>query len=326
MPDSDDSEHDEHDNLLDDVSENDSDDDDDDIDLPADSPLAALPPAIVARVARLQTLDEEREAVLKDYLQERAALELKYSARTQPLYERRARIVAGTEDKSIAEEAAASVDDAGVGEVDMDTMVAGVPQFWVCAMTQMETIGEMITEEDVDCLEHLRDISCTDDADGQGFTLRFTFGPNDYFHDSVLTKRYAVPNLLQLSDEPILKAVEGCSIQWKDGASLVATIVKKKQRGKGKHAGQVRTITKTEPKESFFQWFDPPTLPSMDDLDEAEAEALEEVFDADYEVAVALRTQLVPRAVLWFTGEAAESEMLEAMNEAVAGASGDDDG
>jgi nucleosome assembly protein 1-like 1 len=321
MADSDDSEHDEHDNLLD-ADSNDEDDDDDD--LPADSPLAALPPAIVARVARLQTLDEEREAVLKDYLQERAALEVKYSARTQPLYERRARIVAGAEDQAIAAQVAADATD---DPVDMDTTVAGVPQFWVCAMTQMETIGEMITEEDVDCLEHLQDVACTDDADGQGFTLRFTFGPNDYFHDTVLTKRYAVPNLLQLSDEPILKAVEGCSIQWKEGASLVATIVKKKQRGKGKHAGQVRTISKTEPKESFFQWFAPPTLPSMDDLDEAEAEALEEIFDADYEVGVAIRTQLVPRAVLWFTGEAAESELLDAMNEAVAsGESGDDDG
>ena len=34
-------------------------------------------------------------------------------------------------------------------------------------MTQMESIGELITEEDVDCLEHLQDITCTDKPDGK---------------------------------------------------------------------------------------------------------------------------------------------------------------
>ena len=221
-------------------------------------------------------------------------------------------------------------------------------------MTQMETVGELITEEDVDCLEHLKDITCADDDDGKGFTLRFIFGPNDYFHDTVLTKRYEVPNLLT-SDEPILKQVEGCKIQWKaPDKSLTSRTIKKKQRGKGKNAGQVRTVTKTEKKESFFQWFDPPKMPSMDDMDEDEAEQLEEVFDSDYEVAQAFRTQIIPRAVLWFTGEvsiavlmskflwrlpgarssypfcdlpksqAAEHELLDAMNEAMQEESGDE--
>jgi nucleosome assembly protein 1-like 1 len=42
-----------------------------------------------------------------------------------------------------------------------------------------------------------------------------------------------------------------------------------------------------------------------DDLSEEELEALQQQMDEDYEIATALRDSLVPRAVEWFTGEAA---------------------
>lgn len=276
------------------------DEEDDDMD---DTPMNNLPRYVVPRVAKLQELDEKRESVMEEYLVERAALELKFSARLKPLFETRASIIRGDKDVEIEkEEAMKPKEDKETPPDEPGEKVKGVPQFWICAMTQMETVGELITEEDVDCLESLQDITCTDDEDGKGFTLRFFFGPNEYFHDKVLTKRYEVPNMLT-SDEPILKQVEGCKIQWKQDKSLTFRKIKKKQRGKGKNAGQVRTVTKTEKKESFFQWFDPPKLPSMEDMDEDEAEQLEEVFDSDYEVAQAFRTQVIPRAILWFTGE-----------------------
>jgi len=40
------------------------------------------------------------------------------------------------------------------------------------------------------------------------------------------------------------------------------------------------------------------------DIDEEEAEAIEEAFDHDYDVAQQFRSHIVPKAVLWFTGEA----------------------
>jgi nucleosome assembly protein 1-like 1 len=42
-----------------------------------------------------------------------------------------------------------------------------------------------------------------------------------------------------------------------------------------------------------------------DDLSEEELEALQQQMDEDYEIATAFRESLVPRAVEWFTGEAA---------------------
>lgn len=270
----------------------DSDDDEDDDD--DEDPLANLPSYLVPRVQKLKELHEKRKEVMDEYLKERAALEQKFAARVAPLYEERCRIVKGDvvdDDATTEEEGSAA------------PPVQGIPQFWLCAMMNHEDISERITEHDVDCLEKLLNVTCVDDDDGQGFTLYFHFAPNDYFENDVLTKTYKVPNLLLLSDEPMLKSVVGSGIVWKEGKALTYKIVKKKQRGKGKNAGQVRTVEKKEEEESFFQWFEPPPMPSMDSIDEAEAERLEEFFESDYEVAQAFRTQLIPSAVLWFTGE-----------------------
>ncbi len=158
----------------------------------------------------------------------------------------------------------------------------------------------------MDCLDHLSDITCTTFPDGLGFELTFHFNtPNPFFTNATLTKRYEVPNLLT-EDEPILKNVTGCTIQWKKNQCLTYKEVTRKQRKKGgPNAGQVRSITKKEKVESFFHFFDPPKMPNlMDVVDEEEADAVEEAFDHDYDIANAIRCHLIPKAVLWFTGEA----------------------
>lgn len=277
--------------------EGDEEDDDDD----DENPLAHLPGYILARVERLKSLDEQRESLMTTYLEERAALELKYETLCKPLYDDRAAVACGEKDGEISQDAAADVAEDASPE-DPGPPVKGIPQFWIAAMTNCETIGEVVAEEDVDIFEKLQNITCVQDDDGKGFALRFQFAPNDYFHDTVLTKQYKVPNLL-LSDEPILKNVSGCKIQWKKDMSLTFRTVQKKQRGKGKNAGQVRSVSKTERRESFFHWFDPPEMPPMDQMDEEQAERLEEEFDSDYGIAQAFRCDIVPKAVLWFTGE-----------------------
>eukprot|EP00985_Skeletonema_marinoi_P009832 scaffold4617_cov165-Skeletonema_marinoi.AAC.2 len=188
--------------------------------------------------------------------------------------------------------------------------VKGIPQFWACAMGHIDLLAELITEEDVDCMEHLVDVTCDDFADGSGFELHFHFSPNDFFTNSVLTKRYEVPNLLT-EDEPMLQSVTGTDIHWKPNKSLTHKTITKKQRKKGgPNAGQVRTIQKTERAESFFHFFTPPKMPELGDVvDEEEAEAMEEHFDHDYEMACAIRGSLIPNAVHWFTGEAMEEAM-----------------
>jgi nucleosome assembly protein 1-like 1 len=284
-------------------------DDDDDAD-----PLAHLPDYVLARVEQLQVLHATRESLVSDYQKERAALEKKYESIFKPLYADRAAIVQGHKDNEIAALSSSSLsstaNDAKEAEeqdvpVDAADRLKGVPQFWASAMTHQDSIGELITVEDVDCLEHLMDVTCELRDDGKGYTLYFTFEPNDYFTNTVLTKTYVVPNLLITESEPMLKQVLGDKIDWKPGKSLTHKIVKKKQRGKGKHTGQVRTINKQEELESFFHWFSPPPMPATNDenMDEEEAERLEEIFESDFDVAQAFRCHLIPNAVRWFADQ-----------------------
>ena len=47
----------------------------------------------------------------------------------------------------------------------------------------------------------------------------------------------------------------------------------------------------------------------MEDMDEEQADAVEQVFDMDYDVAHVFCSHIVPKAVLLFTGEALDDVM-----------------
>ena len=59
------------------------------------------PPLVARRVERLKCLDTERERVMERYLEERAALEMKYLNLCKPLYEERGNVVAKRLDDEI---------------------------------------------------------------------------------------------------------------------------------------------------------------------------------------------------------------------------------
>lgn len=292
-------------------SEYDDDDDDD------ENFMAMLPSCVKNRVEKLKELNTKKVKITEDYLLERAALEKKFNQLYAPLYAERAEVVNGKHDEQIEKQAALngkvgnSVDESE----DESVNLIGVPEFWSCAMANFEIVSELLTESDNDCLLNLEDIQCEDFDDGKGFTLTFHFKDNDFFTNRVLTKRYEVPNLL-LDDEPILKNVKGCEIDWKPNMCLTFRETLKKQRNKsGKRAGQIRTVKKKERSESFFHFFSPPKIPNMKfgEIGEEEADAIEEAFDHDYEVAQAFRSHIIPKAALWFTGEAMQEEIENMM-------------
>ena len=115
-------------------------------------------------------------------------------------------------------------------------------------MGHMEDVSKSITERDIECLEHLTDVTCREFEDGTGFELRFTFDikTNKTFTDELSINIYEIPNLL-LEDEPILKNVMGWNIHWKEDMTLTYRDVKKKQISKsGRRARQIRTFNKRE--------------------------------------------------------------------------------
>jgi len=291
-------------------------DDDDSANSEGDSefgPEEDMPPQMMRRITYLLNLHETTKKSIEDaYFAERAALESKYQSQFREIHNKRAKVIKGEMDAVIDEEfkKEGGVIDAATDGPDK---IVGCPQFWVCAMSQEETVAETLSEEDVDAMEYLSDVKCDSFADGCGFTLSFHFAPNPYFTNDVLTKTYTIPNLLT-EDDPLLDKVEGCEIVWNKGKSLTQKEVTKKQRSKGgKKAGQIRTVTKMERIESFFHFFSPLTL--SENMDEEEAEAMEEAFDRDYDLAQAFRIHLIPDAIAWFTGEANDDgEEGEEMN------------
>eukprot|EP00656_Telonema_subtile_P028268 TRINITY_DN3061_c0_g1_i3.p1 TRINITY_DN3061_c0_g1~~TRINITY_DN3061_c0_g1_i3.p1 ORF type:complete len:212 (+),score=74.65 TRINITY_DN3061_c0_g1_i3:123-758(+) len=151
--------------------------------------------------------------------------------------------------------------------------------------------------------DSLSDVRCVllDDAPG-GFRLEFEFLPNPFFSNSTLTKTYffCETGCMLDADDIDGDLTEGCSIDWKPGKNLTMKIKKKKRTGKGKMA----PITKTEPCETFFNFFSPPTLDDeMEDFDDDEIEGLEEKMEDDMTLGESFRYTIVPHAVKYFMGE-----------------------
>ncbi|KAJ6665067.1 hypothetical protein lerEdw1_005298 [Lerista edwardsae] len=147
---------------------------------------------------------------------------------------------------------------------------------------------EKLAEYDEPILKHLQDIKVKFSEPGQpmSFTLEFHFEPNDYFTNSVLTKTYKMKSEPDKTDPfsfegPEIVDCEGCTIDWKKGKNVTVKTIKKKQKHKGR--GTVRTITKQD-------------------------EDSECTLAVDFEVGHFFRERIVPRAVLYFTGEAIEDD------------------
>ena len=59
-------------------------------------------------------------------------------------------------------------------------------------------------------------------------------------------------------------------------------LVRKKSKGQGGKGGQ--TITKSEPVDSFFNFFSPPVVPEEQPEDEEAMETLQALMEEDYEI------------------------------------------
>merc|ERR1711948_139740 len=179
-------------------------------------------------------------------------------------------------------------------------------------MGNVDMLQEMVQEADEPVLSKLTDITVTFSETPTGFTLHFSFAPNDYFSNTVLTKEYEMKCEPSEDDPfgfegPEIFKCKGCTINWKEpGKNLTVKTVKKKQKHKSK--GNVRTITKQVKNDSFFNFFDPPAVPDMTNEDDDIDPETQDLLTSDFEIGHYIRERIIPRAVLFFTGEALEEE------------------
>jgi nucleosome assembly protein 1-like 1 len=225
-----------------------------------------------------------------------------------------------------------SLNEVGSGAVD----VKGVPDFWLQTFRSVELISDMIQEHDEPVLKHLYDVRVRlHDQRPFGYTLEFHFNDNDYFTNKMLTKTYELKTEYDQKDPfayegPDLYKCKGCTIDWKKGKNVSVRLVKKKQKHKGH--GTVRVLTKEIKQDSFFNYFETPVPPSdsskspvssstegdkkssksdKEHDDDASVKDEEGLYAADFEIGHFFKERIIPKAVLYFTGEIADDECYD---------------
>merc|ERR1719242_2163420 len=293
--------------------------------------IASLPAPVKRRLKSLKKIQLESTKIEAKFYEEVHKLECKYHEMYKPLYEQRGRITKGEyepnddecqwpsddeeEDKELAGDMKdkAKLEDEKTEKEKEEKDVKGVPEFWLTIFKNVDMLQEMVQEADEPLLSKLTDITVTFSETPMGFTLHFYFAPNDYFSNTVLTKEYEMKCEATEDDPfsfegPEIFKCKGCTINWKEpGKNLTVKTVKKKQKHKSK--GNVRTITKQVKNDSFFNFFDPP--PISDDPEADVDPETQDLLTADFEIGHYIRDRIIPRAVLFFTGEALEDDEFD---------------
>lgn len=303
--------------------------------------IQSLPKAVKRRIKALKKLQFEATKIEAEFYREVHRLECEYAAKYSPLFDKRSTVVTGnyepndeeadwpSDDEKDEELAKGTVEQASGKDQDEvknkasleekseektekkeenEEETKGIPGFWLTIFKNVDMLSEMIQPHDEPILNHLQDIKVEfSEKDPMGFTLEFFFEPNEYFENKKLTKVYIMRSEPEEGDPfsfegPEIIKCNGCKIDWKKGKNVTVKTVKKKQKHKA--SGTTRTIQKTVQSDSFFNFFSPPTPPEDEEMDE-DTEAL---LAADFEIGHFIRERIVPRAVLYFTGEALEND------------------
>ncbi|XP_064877476.1 nucleosome assembly protein 1-like 1 isoform X1 [Oncorhynchus nerka] len=288
--------------------------------------MESLPKVVKRRVNALKNLQVKCAHIEAKFYEEVHELERKYAALYQPLFDKRSDIVkaayepteeecewkADEEEELTVSKQEEMKEKAKVEEEKKDEEKEdpkGVPEFWLTVFKNVDLLSDMVQEHDEPILKQLQDVKVKFSDPGQpmSFSLEFNFEPNEFFTNTLLTKTYTMRSEPDENDPfsfdgPEIMGCTGCTIDWTKGKNITLKTIKKKQKHKGR--GTVRTVTKTVLNDSFFNFFTPPDVPESGDMDED----TEAILAADFEVGHFIRERIVPRAVLYFTGEAIEDD------------------
>ncbi|KAI8877559.1 NAP-domain-containing protein [Backusella circina FSU 941] len=269
--------------------------------------MDTLPSSVKRRINGIKYFQSKHAELETKFQEEVLALEKKYIALYQPLYDKRARIVNGTyepTDKEVTLGKTVDGDETQLLATEDD--IKGIPEFWLTLLKNQPIVSQMITKKDERALTHLVDIRMVN-MEKPGFKFEFEFTENDYFSNKLLTKSYYYQNNI-VGGDFIYQHADGCEINWKK--NLLVKTVSKVQRQKETNKTQI--IKRQVSTNSFFRFFSPPRIPEMsEDLDEEEADKLDMKLEADYEVGEIFKDKVIPYAVDYFTGKALEYEDYE---------------
>uniref|UniRef100_A0A182VR05 Nucleosome assembly protein 1-like 1 n=1 Tax=Anopheles minimus TaxID=112268 RepID=A0A182VR05_9DIPT len=292
--------------------------------------VASLPEPAQQRIKALKHLQVEYTKLEAKFFEEVYQLECKYQQLYQPIVDRRKEIVTGKEEptpeeaswvdpprKDDNEEEDDNDEDEEINEKlkkmalnykkELPSNGQGIPNFWLMVFKNTEALAELVHPHDEPVLEFLRNLNIVYEKDPMSYLIEFHFDTNPYFKDTVLTKKYFLRCKIE-KDEPFsfegpeIYKCTGCPINWNPGKNVTVKTIKKQQKHKQRNA--TRMVTKTQPTESFFNFFSPPRVQEDDTLD-PETQFL---IGRDFEVGHFLRARIIPKAVLYYTGEVMDED------------------
>lgn len=291
--------------------------------------LAKLTPEIKEKVLGLYAIQNVHDELEQQYMKERFELEAKYQRKYEPLNKERSARVRGASVEHYETKAgdtfasAATATGVPAEQLQADNPEAqeplpaglklvvvkgpaeaakGIPHFWLKCLQNHPLASEVITDKDAKILECLEDITQKTLPDDKGFTLEFHFGQNTYLSNKVLSKTFHVDK--DGSGMFDLEKDEGTVIDWvSDSVNPTQKTMRRKPKPGQKVTGKLET--KIVPDNSFFNLFKTKITGDMSE-DDPELEDLMEQLEQDYSIGAVVREEILPRAVAWFTGEAAE--------------------
>lgn len=272
-----------------------------------------LPKTVHNRVLALKHNQLQQIKISEQFFREVYELEKRFYGQSCTLFDARRDIVAGDVEPPITERYWHEERDELLEEIktteefkqlteqlpQLPSNAMGVPSFWLTVFRNVALISDLVQEHDEPLLECLLDVRISYEPDS--YTVHFQFAPNEYLHTSslMLTKKYILRHEADkdypfMFEGPEIVRCEGCHIHWRDGSNLTLQTVKQKRSRKGG-----RNVPKVMPRESFFRFFSPPQAMDLSLADEK----TKMVLGADFEVGYLLRTQIVPKAILFYTGD-----------------------
>ncbi|KAK9463559.1 uncharacterized protein V1516DRAFT_668099 [Lipomyces oligophaga] len=287
--------------------------------------IESLPAPVQERVSGLKGLQKDIDSLERDFQKELRELEKKFAGLYKPIFARRAQIVAGEieptseeieagKDEDEDEDEEKDEDEKDEDDEDEEKIVSpipadakGIPEFWLTALKNMPSMVDVITDRDEEALKFLTDIR-SELLEELGFKLYFDFSENEFFENKTLSKTYVYKESTEAGEMDYLyDHAVGDKIQWKPEQDLTVRIEKRKQRNK--HTKATRIVKKVIHTDSFFNFFSPPLMESEYADEDEIPEDLEERLMFDYQLGEDLKDKLIPRAVLWYTGEARELDI-----------------
>lgn len=258
--------------------------------------MKSQPSIVQQRVKALKKLLLQQKLIESELYQDIHKLEgLFYKQHRDQIYNNRRKHIEGPlSQPTIMEENEDDGDENEPQKISVEEQ--GIPKFWLRVLLNSKNLRQIVQATDIPVLDYLIDIRVFNFENPLGFRLAFIFKPNEYFADIELTKDYFLKCDPSEEDDPLhfegpeVVGCQGCKIHWKKHQNLTIRPLKRVQNHK--------IVTKWARKNSFFNFFNPPKLRSIDDVHHLKRR---ELLEAHFELGLFFKEQVIPKAYLFFT-------------------------